>query len=80
MIFDQNANQLGYLSVTVPMPRDLLLSPSQDAVCQAALLLHRDGVCALLHDSVRVLDVLLAGSQGGESEYSNTIIIINIPP
>ena len=67
MIFDQNANQLGYLSVTVP--RHLLLSPGQDAVRQAALLLHRDCVRALLHDSLRVLDVILAGSQGGESEY-----------
>ena len=33
-----------------------------------ALLLHRDGVRALLHDGVSLLDVLLAGPQGGESQ------------
>ena len=40
-----------------------------EAVVRApALLLHRDGVRALLHDGVSLLDVLLAGPQGGEPQ------------
>ena len=37
------------------------------AVRPPALLLHRDGLRALLHDGVSLLDVLLAGPQGGGS-------------
>ena len=47
--------------------RRVLLSPGEAPVRPAALLLPGDGVRTLLHDGVRVLDVVLAGSQGGES-------------
>ena len=41
------------------------------AVRAPALLLHRDGVRALLHDGVSLLDVLLAGPQGGEQNFND---------
>ena len=40
------------------------------AVRPPALLLHRDGLRALLHDGVSLLDVLLAGPQGGEHNFN----------
>ena len=45
--------------------RNLLLPESQAPVRPPAVVLHSDGVRALLHDGLRVLDVLLAGPQGG---------------
>ena len=42
------------------------MSAGAAAVRPPALLLPGDGLRALLHDGVRVLDVVLAGSQGGE--------------
>ena len=41
---------------------------SKVVVCSTALLLHRDSLCSLLHDGVSVLDVLLAGPQGGAGQ------------
>ena len=47
--------------------RGVFLLASQAPVRQTALLLPRHGLRSLLHDRLRVLDVVLAGSQGGES-------------
>ena len=48
--------------------RGVFLLASQAPVRQTALLLPRHGLRSLLHDRLRVLDVVLAGSQGGESQ------------
>ena len=50
--------------------RRVLLSPGEAPVRPAALLLPGDGLRALLHDGVRLLDVLLAGPQGGEHNFN----------
>ena len=46
------------------------MSAGAAAVRPPALLLPGDGLRALLHDGVRVLDVLLAGPQGGEHNFN----------
>ena len=48
--------------------RGVFLLESQASVRQTALLLPRHGLRALLDDRLRVLDVILAGSQGGECQ------------
>ena len=48
------------------------------AVRPPAVLLHRDGLRALLHDGVSLLDVLLAGPQGGGSQLELQTIYLSI--
>ena len=48
--------------------RGVFLLESQAPVRQTALVLPRHGLRALLDDRLRVLDVILAGSQGGECQ------------
>ena len=50
--------------------RRLLVSAGAAAVRPPALLLPGDGVRALLHDGLSLLDVLLAGPQGGEQNFN----------
>ena len=47
------------------LSRDVLLPASEAPLLPAALLLHRHRLRSLLHDGLRLLDVLLAGPQGG---------------
>ena len=47
--------------------RRVLLPQGQAPVRPTALLLPGHCLCALLHDGVRLLDVLLAGPQGGKT-------------
>ena len=46
------------------------MSAGAAAVRPPALLLPGDGVRALLHDGLSLLDVLLAGPQGGEQNFN----------
>ena len=50
------------------LSRDVFLPASEAPLLPAALLLHRHRLRPLLHDGLRLLDVLLAGPQGGAGQ------------
>ena len=57
--------------------RGVLLPEGQAPVRPTALLLPGDGLRAVLHDGVRLLDVLLAGPQGGKTTRGSAASKLN---